>query len=282
VGAGTFRGGGFMKKKPRKNNANQKNNTNQTKTEAGKSSPEKILVDELLRATLGEPEKPANPENGYNPETGEYWFDGDVYHEMDVLWISAVELLEEEGAEYLLANLDDGLLEPIPMNDELAKIEVVNYKKVLSNKAKFELKEHGYDIEKLSTLSEIELAWFLIRESAKKYQGVGYAIACLSGKFYIAVESFFNPVTFEIDNLAIMQNAEPCLPYHHACEVGVVADIGNLNFCTFLRYKEGSLIDWRKRFDQELRFRRQIQPDYDPYADPYDSAGVEPYYDDDE
>ena len=257
-----------MKKKPKRHN--KRNKEQLVNSSSGASSLEQAVKQALAASSIDE-----IPEDGYNPETCEYWIGGEVHHEMDTIWTKATDILASEQADYLLANLDDELMKPIFVDDYLLKLKIKDFRKELSSEERADIEQHGYKTDWFESISETELAWTLAMEEAKKQDCIGYATVCLMGNFYVIADYFHNPVANEDDILIVPLNAEPCLPYHHACELGIVADIGNMNFSTFLKYKKGAALDWTKRFSQELSFRRKFQPNYNPYDDPYDNAGIE-------
>jgi hypothetical protein len=78
-----------------------------------------------------------------------------------------------------------------------------------------------------------------------------------------------NYETFELDELIVIFNVLPCFLTHHKCASFLVADVGNMQMKTAVRFLKGRVFDWGKRIDQELAMYRKWNPDFDPYEDPY-------------
>ncbi|MDO4967523.1 MAG: hypothetical protein Q4E70_02030 [Candidatus Saccharibacteria bacterium] len=57
---------------------------------------------------------------------------------------------------------------------------------------------------------------------------------------------------------------------HHNCIGWIIVDVGNMQINTGVRYLKGRHFDWKKRIEQELESYRLDNPDFDPFADPYD------------
>ena len=67
-----------------------------------------------------------------------------------------------------------------------------------------------------------------------------------------------------------MFNVVSCTPIHHQLVAVLVADIGNIQLQTAIRYQNGAVFDWHKRFNQEIAAYQLKKPNFDPFADPYD------------
>lgn len=217
-------------------------------------------------------EAEAHPD-GYDPEMMEYWYDDKIYHEKDVIWFELPRTLNMFGRmKGFAANLDSFIPLYVPVDITNAKkIKVENYRRVLSEKEKFDIKYYGKNIEFFEQLLPYEEVWHLASEYAKKQETPGYCVVCLNGKYNVPVESIINPVTYESDDLLEVFNAITCPPFHHRCAGMIIADIGNMQMQTAVRYCNGKNLDWKKRVEQELNAYRLHDSDYNPYDDPYDN-----------
>jgi hypothetical protein len=148
---------------------------------------------------------------------------------------------------------------------------VSNYRRILSNQEKFEIYYYKLNKDFFEKLTPAEEIWYLASEYAKTMETPGFCVVCLNGKFNVPVESFFNYDTFESEDLITIFNVVGCFPNHHRCAGLLVADIGNMQFHTAVRYCNGHVFDWQKRINQEIEAYRLDNPDFDPYDDPYDN-----------
>ena len=237
------------------------------------SERDKIPEDQsILDAVKSELSQFAPRENGYYEDLMEYWYNGKVYHEKDVIWLEVPSTRTVLGnmKGFLANQSSDGFLTAVDISN-VKGVEIKNGRKVLTNNEKFEIMYQNQKISFFEQPTPAEETWWLAKEYAKTKDSIGYAVVCLKGKFYIPVEDFVNFQACEIDSLAIIFNVIHCMPTHHACVALIVGDIGNLQLQTFVRYHKGGIFDWQHRFDQEMKMMRKYNPDFDPYDDPYDS-----------
>ena len=211
-------------------------------------------------------------EDGYYEDTMEYWYEGDTYHEMDVIWFELPRNVDANGRmRAMCINLDSfpDLCEPCDIT-RAKTIKVENFRRVLSEEERVEIIRYGRNPEFFERLLPEEMVWFLASEYAKKQETSGYCVVCKNGKFNVPVESIFNPTTLEYEHLVIAFNSMPCGEDHHKCTGVLVADVGNIQMYTAVRYHKNQVIDWRKRINQELQAIFLKNPNFDMYADPYD------------
>lgn len=212
-------------------------------------------------------------EDGYYDDLCEYWYDGKIYHEKDVIWLELPKTVNMMGViKGFSANLDSFAPIYSPCDITHAKgIMVSNYRRILSNQEKFEIYYYKLNKDFFEQLTPAEEIWYLASEYAKTMETPGFCVVCLNGKFNVPVESFFNYDTFESEDLITIFNVVGCFPNHHRCAGLLVADIGNMQFHTAVRYCNGHVFDWQKRINQEIEAYRLDNPDFDPYDDPYDN-----------
>ena len=237
---------------------------------------------ELLEKLSKNGEFDARPD-GYYEDYMEYWYEGKIYHEKDVIWINIPSSKNYFGTmKGFIANLDayKALYEPCDITAAIG-IKVENYRRVLSKEEEYRLKAEGKNLEFFTRLLTHEEVWYLAQERAKRERSAGYAIVCLKGKFRMPVYGVVNPKLPEVENLLEIFNVVPCRPNHHACCGVVIADVGNMQLCTGVRYYNGRVFDWSKRISQELAAYRKYNPDFNPYDDPYDNV-EDAYYDGDD
>lgn len=210
-------------------------------------------------------------DDGYYEDLCEYWYGGEIYHEKDVIWLDLPKISSGRVSNAFLANLDfyTGLYNPVDIT-AAKKIKVVNNRRVLSNEEKFEILYNGHNPEFFELLLPAEEVWQIASEYAKTKNTAGYCIVCKNGKFNVPVESFMNDNTFEIDELIVIFNAIACFEIHHKCSAFIIADIGNMQMRTAVRFLKGRVLDWNRRIEQELEAYRKWNPDYNPYDNPYD------------
>lgn len=212
-------------------------------------------------------------EDGYYEDTMEYWYDGKIYHEKDVIWYELPRTVNLAGnMKGFSANLDSfvPLYEPCDITSARS-IKVQNYRRVLSEKEKFEIEYYGKNLEFFEQLLPHEEVWYLATEFAKQQETSGYCVVCLNGKFYVPVETIVNTTTFECENLIVAFNVTNCYPIHHRCSGILIADVGNMQIRTAVRYAKGKVFDWHKRIEQELKAYYLHDSDFNPYDDPYDN-----------
>lgn len=212
-------------------------------------------------------------EDGYYEDMMEYWYDGKIYHETDVIWFELPRTVNLMGnMKGFSANLDSfsPLYEPCDIT-RAKGIKVENYRRVLSEEEKEEIEAYGKNMDFFTQLLPFQEVWYLASEFAKTKDTSGYCVVCLGGKFNVPVEGILNPETLEFENLIVAFNVMNCFPIHHKCTGVLVADVGNMQLQTAVRYAKGRVFDWRKRIDQELAAYHLHDPDFDPYEDPYDN-----------
>ena len=231
-------------------------------------------------------------ENGYYEDLMEYWYSGNMYHEKDVIWANIEELLDESKGESkeddngerrvktrvignpptFVANFDavDKMHSPMDVTN-VKNVKVKDYRRVLSDEEKFDAEYYGKNIEFLSTLTPNEEVWYLATEKAKEMDSPGFAVVCLHGKFYIPVETQINFHTCELEEYIELFNVATCYSNHHACIGIVLADVGNMQVFTGIRYSKGRHFDWKRRIEQEIETYRVGEPDFNPFSDPYDA-----------
>ena len=210
--------------------------------------------------------------DGYDPEMMEYWYGGEIYHEKDVIWFEIPRTISMMGSmKGFSANLDNfiGLYESCDIS-RVKNIVVKDFKRVLSKMELFEIAQRHQNPAFFEQLTYQEMVFHLAREFAKTKEEAGYCIVCLNGKYYVPVESIFNPVTMEFEDLIVAFNVVNCYPSHHKCCGLIVADVGNMPVHTSVRYHKGGIFDWQKRINQEIAAYRLMDADYNPYDDPYD------------
>jgi len=212
-------------------------------------------------------------EDGYYEDLREYWYDGKIYHEKDVIWLELPKTGNMMGViKGFSANLDSFASIYSPCDITHAKaIMVSNHRRILSNQEKFEIYYNKLNKDSFEQLTPDEEIWYLANEYAKTMETPGFCVVCLNGKFNVPVESFFNYDALENEDLITIFNVVGCLLNHHRCAGLLVADIGNMQFYTAVRYCNGRVFDWQKRIDQEIEAYRLDNPDFDPYDDPYDN-----------
>ena len=209
--------------------------------------------------------------DGYYEDLCEYWYDGKIYHEKDIIWFDLPKLKSGETIQGFMANIDHygvGLYTPVDITNA-KKIKVEGGYRVLSNEEIFEIKYNHQNEDFFRTLLPAEEVWYLASEFAKNQDSPGYCVVCRNGRFNVPIESFMNYETFELDELIVIFNALPCFLTHHKCASFLVADVGNMQMKTAVRFLKGRVFDWGKRIDQELAMYRKWNPDFDPYEDPY-------------
>ena len=228
-------------------------------------------------------------DNGYYEDLMEYWYAGHLFHEKDVIWVELESMAKdseddgsaEEGqvvgrrkigdpAVFVL-NFDvlGGFHYPVDISD-VKNVKVENSRRVLSKRELGEAKFYGYNLEFLTTLTPAEEVWYLATEKAKSEDSAGFAVVCLGGKFCVPVETSINFYTHEVEEYISLFNVTSCYTNHHNCIGLIIIDVGNMQVNTGVRYLKGRHFDWKKRINQELKAYRLGNPDYDPYADPYD------------
>ena len=214
--------------------------------------------------------------NGYYEDLCEYWYDGEIFHEKDVIWLSPFDPRYcPKFGEPIFVDFDTEKLEgiePCDVKDVFNKgIVIENGRKVLTNEEKFDVYCHKSRQKLYETPTIAMQVWWLASEYAKTRDDIGIAMVCLGGKFYMPVFTFVNYNLIELESVIVLFNSVPCVPDHHSC-VGVVrADIGNMPIRTWIRPHKGTIIDWARRRDQEVTAYRKIyDPEFDPYDDPYD------------
>ena len=212
-------------------------------------------------------------EDGYYEDLREYWYDGQIYHEGDVIWFEIPCSVSLTGAiKGFVANIDSFMDLYTPCDVTAArKIKVEGNRRILSNQEKFNIMYYNLNEDFFTQLLPYENVWQKAKEFARTKDTPGYCAVCLDGRFNVPVESFFNPITFECESLIVAFNVIPCIPVHHHCAGVLVADVGNMQIHTAVRYAKGRIFNWQKRVDQELEVYRLKNPDFDPYDDPYDN-----------
>ena len=210
--------------------------------------------------------------DGYYEDTMEYWYNGEIYHEKDVIWLEVPATRNIMGhMKGFLANQEpDGFLQPIDIG-AVGDIKIENGRKILTDEDMTKIEYRHQRKEFFEQPTPGEWTWWLAKEFAKTKDSIGYAIVCLNGNFYTPVECFINPVEFELDYLNVVFNVANCMPTHHACAAMIIGDLGNMQMETFVKYKKGGIFNWKHRIDQELKMIHRYNKDYDPYDDPYDS-----------
>ena len=252
----------------------------------------KSLV-EMVKSTL-------TRENGYYEDLMEYWYAGHIFHEKDVIWVDledmagddekadskakAEEKAEPEDEDQIVGcrtigdpplfvlNFDTLGDIHTPMDvSNVKNVKVENYRRVLSNEEIAEAKYYNRRLEFLETLTPNEEVWYLATKKASEEETAGFAVVCLHGKFYVPVETSVNYYTHEVEEYIELFNVANCYPNHHNCIGLILADVGNMQVYTGVRYLKGRHFDWKKRIEQELKSYQQIEPDYNPFDDPYDA-----------
>lgn len=203
--------------------------------------------------------------DGYYEDTMEYWYNGEIYHEKDVIWLEVPATRNIMGhMKGFLANQDpDGFLQPINIG-AVGNIKIENGRKILTDEDVMKIEYQHQRKEFFEQPTPGEWTWWLAKEFAKTKDSIGYAIVCLNGNFY-------TPVELELDYLNVVFNVANCMPTHHACAAMIIGDLGNMQMETFVKYKKGGIFIWKHRIDQELKMIHRYNKDYDPYDDPYDS-----------
>lgn len=214
-------------------------------------------------------------EDGYYDDTQEYWYNGIIYHEKDVIWVKPPTLEDAftNGFQIYPSNFDrtDTVYRVCDITN-VKDVKIENSRRVLSNRERFEAEYYG-TLELMETPTPQEYAWWLAKQASTKISGVAFALVCVNGQLLLPVEAFYNPVLGEFDYLIVPFNAQTCSPENRRCAGILGAGVGNLDMVTYFRYRSGSTIDWHKRFDQELAAYRKISPNYNPFGDFYDEPG---------
>ncbi|MBQ6486289.1 hypothetical protein IJI76_00985 [Candidatus Saccharibacteria bacterium] len=201
-------------------------------------------------------------ENGYYEDLCEYWYNGEIYHEGDVIWIDIPYTHSAYGTtKGFVANLDAYGDFYTPRSISFVRDSDIEID---------EDDGHAYDQKRV---------WQLATEYAKTKTTIGYAVVCLNKHFNIPVESMYNTWTGEAENLIVMFNVITCRPTHHRCCGIVIADVGNMQLVTGIRYYNGGTFNWDRRIKQELAAYRKYDPTYNPYDDPYDDLEATSYED---
>ena len=222
-------------------------------------------------------------EDGYYDDLREYWYDGVIYHENDVIWLEIPRTISLMGTiKGFSANLDSfaPIFHPCDIGS-IKGLRVENNRRVLSNEEKFEIFYYNLNQSFYEMLTPSEEIWHIASEFAKTKDAPGYCVVCKDGRFNVPVESFFNPVTYESEDLIELFNVIKCLPNHHLCAGLVIADIGNMQMQTGIRYCKNKTFDWQERINQEIEMYQVHNPNYSPYDDPYDNPYDSGYDDDD-
>ncbi len=212
-------------------------------------------------------------EDGYYEDLMEYWYCGKIYHEKDVIWTEMSNQTDSYGSmKGFSANLD--MFNPLYEACDITKARSIvvdnNNHRVLPKEELLDIYTHGKNKAFFEQLLPYEEVWVLAKKCAKEKTAPGYCIVCLNGKFYVPVESFFNPETLESEDLIVAFNVINCTPLHHKCRGMIVADVGNVQIQTCVRFAKGRNFDWRKRINQEVETYRKYNPNFDLYGDPYD------------
>jgi hypothetical protein len=208
--------------------------------------------------------------DGYYEDLCEYWYDGVIYHEKDVIWFELPKLRAGERIQGFVANLDHyGKLYTGVDVTRAKTIKVEGGYRVLSKEEIFEIKYNHQNEDFFRQLLPAEEVWYLASEYAKTKDTPGYCVVCRNGKFNVPIESFMNYETFEFDELIEVFNILPCFLTHHKCQSFLVADVGNMQMKTAVRFLKGRTFDWGKRVEQEIDMYHKYNPDFDPYEDPY-------------
>jgi|GEM_PF-5214274 len=237
-------------------------------------------------------------ETGYYEDLMEYWYAGRLYHEKDVIWVE----LETMAKIPLKKNPQAGIVEEIEEEPEpvdevrtlgspptfvlnfdvlggphtaidisrAKNVKIENGRRVLSKTEEGYAKFYGQNLDFLQTPTPAEEVWHLATEKAKQEDAAGFAVVCLGGKFYVPVETSINFYTHEVEEYISLFNVVPCFMNHHNCIGWIIVDVGNMQINTGVRYLKGRHFDWKKRIEQELKSYRLDNPDFDPFADPYD------------
>lgn len=243
---------------------------NMKRVEAGSSAVEEIQ--KYQKENLSKNAEPKH-EDGYDEETKTYWLDNRSYGEKDVIWLEISATRNAIGnMKGFSANFDSyrDIYYPCDITNIRGR-EFADGKRVLSKMEKFEIQTRGQKEDFFSKLLPGEEIFYLAREYAKQKDDVGFAVVCRDGKFYLPVESFFDPNTGDFDHLIIIFNAIATSVNHHACACLMVADIGNMSFQTAIRYAKGKIYDWHNRVEQEIKAYKKWNSDFNPYDDPYDN-----------
>lgn len=218
--------------------------------------------------------------NGFYDDYREYWYDGTPYYEGDVVWIGMPSTKSAYGMKGFIANIDNYSSLYVPCDvTNVMNVRVENHRRVPSKEEMYELAVSGRSAEFYTRLTVNEKVWYLASTKAKTVNTPGYALVCLNGKFYVPVIGIVNKKLPEVDNLLMIFNVVPCRPTHHACYGVMIADIGNMQTCTGVRYFNGKHFDWHKRISQEIAAYKKYNPSFDPYDDPYDNPDDAEYYD---
>lgn len=223
--------------------------------------------------------------DGYYDDLREYWYEGCIFHEKDVIWFTPLyqDPKEKYDPRPVLMNIDADQ-EPlfVPCDITRAKkrnIVIENGHRVLNNEETFEVYQKP-NLKKLyDTPTTDEYVFWLAKEYAKTQDTVGYAVVCFDGKFYVPCESFFDESLLDFDHLIVMFNAVPCLPAHHLYAGTLQADIGNMTMRVHVRCHKGSILNWATRRDQEILASKKVRYEsYSPYDDPYDDPTLWWYF----
>ena len=231
--------------------------------------------------------KAAQPRaDGYYEDTHEYWYDGEIFHEKDVIWLSPFDPRYcPKFGEPVFVDFDTSKLvgiDPCDVGGVYNKgIKIENGRKVLTNQEKFEVYGNKRKQKAYETPTTSMYVWWLASEYAKTRDDIGIAMVCFEGKFYMPVFTFVNYNLIELESVIVLFNAVPCVPDHHSCVGFVRVDIGNMPIRTWIRPHKGTIIDWARRRDQEITaYRKLCDPEFDPYDDPYDDPNCGWMYED--